>query len=91
MRAGELVETTYRRPPLSVDWSYLVLALIGSFYLLIGVYTVLRERRPEALLFYLWCLASAVVYLFTPSGLWRTPPGVCSTPPRRSPAGCCRR
>ncbi len=69
LRDGEGIETTYRRPPLSVDWSYLVLALIGSFYLLIGVYTLLRERRPEAFLFYLWCVASAVVYLFTPSGL----------------------
>jgi len=68
-RDGGVVETTYRRPPLAIDWSYLVLALIGSFYLLIGVYTLMRERRPEAFLFYFWCLASAVLYLFTPSGL----------------------
>ena len=69
LRGGGLEELTYRRPPLDVDWTYLVLALIGTVYLLIGVYTLLRERRGEAMLFYLWCLASAAIYLFTPSGL----------------------
>jgi hypothetical protein len=69
LRSGELFELSYRRPPLAIDWPYLVLALIGAVYLLIGVYTALRERRAEARLFYLWCLASAAVYLFTPSGL----------------------
>ncbi|HUF79327.1 MAG TPA: ATP-binding protein [Thermoanaerobaculia bacterium] len=69
LRSGELLELSYRRPPLAIDWPYLVLALIGALYLLIGVYTALRERRAEARLFYLWCLASAAVYLFTPSGL----------------------
>lgn len=69
LRDGELTELTYQRPPLAIDWSYLVLALIGVFYLLIGVYTVLREHRSEATLFYVWCLASAAIYLFTPSGL----------------------
>jgi signal transduction histidine kinase len=69
MRGGTVEPVTYHRPPLRVDWTYLVLALIGVLYLLIGVYTGLRERRRETLLFYLWCLASAVVYLFTPSGV----------------------
>ncbi len=69
MRGGAVEKTTYHRPPLQVDWVYLVLALIGVLYLLIGAYTALRERRRESLLFYLWCLASAVVYLFTPSGV----------------------
>ncbi len=69
MRGGTVAPATYHRPPLEVDWAYLVLALTGIFYLLIGVYTAMRERRAETLLFYLWCLASAVVYLFTPSGV----------------------
>ncbi len=72
LRGGALTEVVYSRPPLAVDWSYLVLALIGTLYLLIGVYTVLRERRSEAVLFYLWCLASAGVYMVTPSGLGDT-------------------
>ncbi len=69
MRGRTVEPVTYHRPPLRVDWTYLVLALTGVLYLLIGVYTALRERRRETLLFYLWCLASAVVYLFTPSGV----------------------
>ena len=69
LREGGLETVRYLRPPLAVDWPYLVLALIGTLYLLIGVYTGMRERRTEARLFYLWCLASATVYLFTPSGL----------------------
>lgn len=69
LRDGALARVPYRRPPLDVDWAYLILALIGSVYLLIGVYTVLRERSSEAHLFYLWCLASTTLYLFTPSGV----------------------
>jgi hypothetical protein len=69
LRDGALEEVAYRRPPLQVDWPYLVLALTGTLYLLIGVYTGIRERRAEAWLFYLWCLASATFYLVTPSGL----------------------
>ncbi|MFW6175255.1 MAG: ATP-binding protein, partial [Acidobacteriota bacterium] len=69
LRAGDLEEVVYHRPPLAVDWAYLVLALIGALYLLIGVYTGLRQERSEARLFFLWCLASAALYLFTPSGL----------------------
>jgi hypothetical protein len=69
LRRGGLEEVTYLRPPLAIDWPYLILALIGVLYLLIGVYTAMRERRAEARLFYLWCLASAAVYLLTPSGL----------------------
>jgi two-component system, NtrC family, sensor kinase len=69
LRGDELVEVLYRRPPLDVDWPYLILAFIGSLYLLIGIYTAMRERRAEAWLFYLWCLASAGLYLVTPTSL----------------------
>lgn len=73
LRGGELVEVSYLRPALAIDWVYLILGLTGALYLLIGVYTLMREAtregRGEARLFYLWCLASAVVYLLTPSGV----------------------
>lgn len=69
LREGALETVAYRRPPLAIDWPYLILALIGALYLLIGVYTAMRERRAEARLFYLWCLASAAIYLLTPSGV----------------------
>lgn len=69
LREGALETLSYRRPPLAVDWPYLILALIGALYLLIGIYTATRERRLEARLFYLWCLASAAIYLLTPSGV----------------------
>jgi len=69
LREGALETVVYRRPPLAIDWPYLILALIGALYLLIGVYTAMRERRAEARLFYLWCLASAAIYLLTPSSV----------------------
>ncbi|HEX2253105.1 MAG TPA: ATP-binding protein [Thermoanaerobaculia bacterium] len=59
-------EVTYARPPVDVDLPYLILALIGAAYLLIGLYTVLKERRGNSRLFFLWCAASAAFYLFTP-------------------------
>lgn len=67
MRGEELVPVGYDRPPVAVDWAYLVLALIGILYLGIGLYTVLRDSRRPGLLFYSWCLASATLYLFTTS------------------------
>jgi two-component system NtrC family sensor kinase len=75
-RGDSLVELEYQRPPLDIDWAYLVLALVGTLYLLVGGYTLLRDRRGAALLFDLWCLASAAVYLLSPvppfDGLGRT-------------------
>lgn len=65
LRDGRIAEITYTRPPLDIDYPYLVLALLGVVYLLIGLYTLFRDRRSPALLFSLWSLASATVYLFT--------------------------
>lgn len=56
----------YQRPALNVDFPYLILALIGVVYLLIGLYTLLRQSTAQGFLFYLWCLTSAVFYLVTP-------------------------
>jgi signal transduction histidine kinase len=57
---------TYHRPPLDVDFPFLILALTGAVYLLIGLYTLLRQREGGSFLFYLWCLASAMLYLMAP-------------------------
>lgn len=67
---GDRLETiTYQRPPLDIDWRYLLLSLIAGVYLLIGLYTLLREPERPAFLFTLWCLASAAVYLLSPLDL----------------------
>ena len=57
---------SYNRPALDVDVPYLILALIGVVYLLIGLYTLLRQAAGQGLLFFLWCLASARLYLLSP-------------------------
>jgi two-component system NtrC family sensor kinase len=66
LRAGTVVEVLYRRPPLRIDFAYIFLALIGVGYLLIGLYTLVRQGGRQGLLFYFWCLASALLYLLTP-------------------------
>jgi two-component system NtrC family sensor kinase len=66
LRGKELVPVTYHRPPLDADIPYLLLALIGVGYLLIGLFTVSRQAGSPSFLFFLWCLASAVFYLLTP-------------------------
>ena len=69
MRGDELLAVPYRRPPLDVDWPFLVLALAGAAYLGIGLYTLLKDASGASRLFYLWCLASAALYLLTPGRL----------------------
>jgi PAS domain S-box-containing protein len=66
-RGDELITLAVARPALDLDLPYLVLALVGGLYLLIGVYTLLRDGRREALVFYLWTVASAAVYVLTPT------------------------
>jgi two-component system, NtrC family, sensor kinase len=67
LRGEELVEVSYQRPPLDLDLPFLILALIGAGYLLIGLFTLLRHGGTQGFLFYLWCLASAAFYLITPT------------------------
>jgi PAS domain S-box-containing protein len=69
LRGEELTEVSYSRPPTRVDLPYLVLSAIGLVYLLIGFYTFWKDQRRPAVLFYLWCLTSAVVYLVSPTNL----------------------
>ncbi len=66
LRGKALVQVAYHRPPLDVDVSYILLALIGVVYLLIGLYTLVRQGGRQGLLFYFWCLASALLYLLKP-------------------------
>ncbi len=62
----ELVSALHRLPRLSPDWAYVALALAGIAYLLIGLYTLSRQRNRQTLLFHLWALTSAALYLVTP-------------------------
>jgi two-component system NtrC family sensor kinase len=64
-RGDELLQVRYQRPAFAPDFPYLLLCLIGAVYLAIGLYTLLRHGSGQGFLFYLWCLASALVYLLT--------------------------
>jgi two-component system, NtrC family, sensor kinase len=65
LRGEELVTLVYRRPPLEVDFPYLLLAAVAIVYLAVGLYVLLHGRGRPAGLFFLWSLASFVVYFFT--------------------------
>ncbi|MDX1501930.1 MAG: ATP-binding protein [Thermoanaerobaculia bacterium] len=65
LRDQRLETVAYRLPPLDVDYPYLILALIGLAYLLIGLYTLSRDPGGASGLFYLWCLTTATVYLIS--------------------------
>ena len=67
LRGGQVERVAYHRPPLAPDLPYLILVLIGSAYLLIGLYTLIRQRTRESFLFCLWCLSSALLYLVSPA------------------------
>jgi len=67
LRDGEMMAISYVLPPLNIDIPYLVLTLIGVAYLLIGVYTLMRDGRKPAFLFFLWCVTSAVLYIASPT------------------------
>lgn len=69
MRGEELLNGMHRRPPVRVDFAYLVLALIGVAYLFIGLYTLLRGVDRLVLQFVLWCCCSALMYLVSPVSL----------------------
>ena len=67
LRNERLATIEYRRPPLDLDAPYLILALIGCAYAAIGLFVVWRSGNTAGgPLFYLWCLASAVLYVFSP-------------------------
>ncbi|MDH3745546.1 MAG: PAS domain-containing protein, partial [Acidobacteriota bacterium] len=63
VRGETLHAVDFHLPPLEIDFSYLILALIACGYVFIGLYTFTRHKERPALLFYFWCLASTAVYL----------------------------
>jgi two-component system NtrC family sensor kinase len=67
LRGGQVQRVLYQRPPLSPDVPYLILVVIGAAYLLIGFYTLSRQRSRESFLFCLWCLVYALLYLASPT------------------------
>ena len=64
LRDDRLATVAYRRPAVDLDLPYLVLAFIGLGYLVVGLYTLWRTR--EGTVFFLWCLASAALYVCSP-------------------------
>jgi len=68
-RGDALAAVTYQRPGLQLDLSYLLLCAIGVLYLLIGLYTALKDANRPAPLFFLWCLTSAALYMLSPPPL----------------------
>ncbi|MEM6457733.1 MAG: hypothetical protein AAF772_21770, partial [Acidobacteriota bacterium] len=79
LRGDELTVVSYQRPPIELDGTYLLLVVISVLYVAIGLVT-LGKTRVGALraaagaaaatrLFYLWCLASAALYLLAPPPL----------------------
>ena len=65
-RGDELVEVSYNRPPLAIDYPYLVLTLIGLCYFVIGLFTAIKDRQGEGRLFFFWSLTSAALYVASP-------------------------
>lgn len=68
-RGEQLAQVHYHRPDVEFDFPYLILALIGTLYLGVGLFTLVRHGGRQSFLFYLWCLTSASLYL-----LKATPP-----------------
>ena len=73
---GEVREVNLGRPRIALDRTYLFLAFVGFLYLLIGLFTVSRERAGAARLFCALCLSSFAVYVVTPAGphdgIWKS-------------------
>ena len=64
LREDRLETVDYARPPIDVDLPWLALVLLGALYVAIGLHTL--WRTADGALFYAWCLASAVLYLYSP-------------------------
>jgi len=69
-RSGTLETVTYQRQPIRLDLPYLILASIGILYLLVGLYTLLRNPRGPGVLFYAWSLLYALFFLVSTVGIF---------------------
>lgn len=66
LRSGEPLSVSYQRPPLTIDFAYLLLVLSGTASLAVGLYTVGRAPSDRgARLFFAWSVATAAVYLIS--------------------------
>ncbi|HEY2797221.1 MAG TPA: ATP-binding protein [Thermoanaerobaculia bacterium] len=72
---GEVRGFSVGEPSVRPDVKYLFLSFVGFLYLIIGLFTVARERSRVAAIFWGLCLSSFAVYVITPAGprddLWK--------------------
>ena len=72
---GGINALTLGEPAVRPDYTYLFLSFVGLLYLVIGLFTVARERAPASRVFWALCLSSFAIYVITPSGphdaIWR--------------------
>lgn len=66
LRGGEIVRVDLKPPGIDVDWPFLATAAIAIAYLAVGGFALARRREPPGLLFFLWCLLSAALFLISP-------------------------
>ncbi|HTO77964.1 MAG TPA: ATP-binding protein [Thermoanaerobaculia bacterium] len=64
----DIHEVRLGKPAVDIDKLYLFLAFVGFLYLLIGLFTVGRNRSRAAWVFLALCLSSFAVYVVTPAG-----------------------
>lgn len=65
---GEVRGVSLGEPSVRFDTKYLFLSFVGFLYLIIGLFTVARERTRIAAIFWALCLSSFAVYVITPAG-----------------------
>ncbi|HVE65472.1 MAG TPA: PDZ domain-containing protein, partial [Thermoanaerobaculia bacterium] len=72
---GGINALTLSEPVVRPNYTYLFLSFVGLLYLVIGLFTVARERAPASRVFWALCLSSFAIYVITPAGprdsLWR--------------------
>jgi hypothetical protein len=65
---GEVRGVSLGSPSVRFDATYLFLAFVGFLYLVIGLFTIARDRSQAALLFWAMALSSFAIYVLTPAG-----------------------
>jgi PAS domain-containing protein len=65
---GAISAVAIGEPAVRPDYTYLFLAFVGLLYLVIGLFTLARERAPASRVFWALCLASFAIYVITPAG-----------------------
>ena len=66
LRQGEVVRVELQPLGIDIDWPFLATAAIAIAYLAVGGFALARRRQPPGLLFFLWCLLSASLFLLSP-------------------------